>query len=219
VGDRAAKNALFDAFAEVAKALAGGRRAEIVDVLAQGERSVEEIATEIDQSVANTSHHLRAMARAGVLRTRREGTRIIYMLASERVEDLWTAMRSVAAEHVAGITELAEAYVGDRTGLEPVTRHELELRLNAGDVVVLDVRPLAEYQAGHIPHARSVPVSELRRLRNLSKETEIVAYCRGPYCVYADEAVRQLHRRGYRARRLEDGFPEWKRAGLPIASG
>jgi rhodanese-related sulfurtransferase len=219
VGDRAAKNALFDAFAEVAKALAGGRRAEIVDVLAQGERSVEEIATEIDQSVANTSHHLRAMARAGVLRTRREGTRIIYMLASDRIEDLWTAMRSVAAEHVAGITELAEAYVGDRTGLEPVTRRELELRLSAGDVVVLDVRPLAEYRAGHIPHARSVPVSELRRLRNLAKETEIVAYCRGPYCAYADDAVRQLRRRGYRARRLEDGFPEWKHAGLPIATG
>lgn len=219
MGDRAAKNALFDAFAEVAKALAGGRRAEIVDVLAQGERSVEEIATEIDQSVANTSHHLRAMARAGVLRTRREGTRIIYMLASDRIEDLWTAMRSVAAEHVAGINELAEAYVGDRTGLEPVTRRELELRLSAGDVVVLDVRPLAEYQAGHIPHARSVPIGELRRLRSLAKATEIVAYCRGPYCVYADDAVRQLRRRGYRARRLEDGFPEWKRAGLPIATG
>ncbi len=219
MGDRAAKNALFDAFAEVAKALAGGRRAEIVDVLAQGERSVEEIATEIDQSVANTSHHLRAMARAGVLRTRREGTRIIYMLASDRVEDLWTAMRAVAAEHVAGIAELAEAYVGDRTGLEPVTRRELELRLRAGDVVVLDVRPLAEYRAGHIPAARSVTVGELRHLRDLSKETEIVAYCRGPYCVYADDAVRQLRRRGYRARRLEDGFPEWKRAGLPIVTG
>jgi rhodanese-related sulfurtransferase len=219
VGDRAAKDALFDAFAEVAKALASGRRAEIVDVLVQGERSVEEIAGEIEQSVANTSHHLRAMARAGVLRTRREGSRIVYMLAGDRVEDLWTAMRSVAAGHVAGITELTEAYVGDRAGLEAVTRHELELRLDAGDVVVLDVRPLAEYRAGHIPHARSVPLSELRRLRNLSKETEIVAYCRGPYCVYADDAVRQLRRRGYRARRLEDGFPEWKRAGLPIATG
>ena len=219
MGERAAKDVLFDAFAEVAKALASGRRAEIVDVLAQGERSVEELASEIDQSVANTSHHLRAMARAGVLRTRREGTRIIYMLASDRVEDLWAAMRGVAAEHVAGITELAEAYVGDRTGLEPVTRHELELRLNAGDVVVLDVRPLAEYQAGHIPHARSVPIAELRRLRSLSKDSEIVAYCRGPYCVYADDAVRQLRRRGYRARRLEDGFPEWKRACLPTATG
>jgi len=219
VGHRAAKDALFDALAEVAKALAGGRRAEIVDLLAQGQRSVDEIATEIGQSVANTSHHLRAMARAGVLRTRREGTRIFYMLASDSVGELWAAMRGIAAEHVAGVTELAAAYLGDRTGLEQVTRRELEARLDAGDVVVLDVRPVVEYNAGHIPTARSVPVDELRRLRNVSKDSEVVAYCRGPYCVYADEAVRQLRRRGYRARRLEDGFPEWKRAGLPIATG
>ena len=219
MGDRAAKDALFDAFAEVAKALASGRRAEIVDVLAQGERSVEQIAAEIDQSVANTSHHLRAMARAGVLRTRREGTRIVYMLASDRIGDMWAAMRDVAAEHVAGINELADAYVGDRSALEPVSRRELEARLRAGDIVVLDVRPAVEYEAGHIPGARSVPVAELRRLRSLAKDTEIVAYCRGPYCVYADEAVRQLRRRGFAAKRLEDGYPEWKRAGLPIAVG
>ena len=219
MGDRAAKDALFDAFAEVAKALASGRRAEIVDVLAQGERSVEQIAAEIDQSVANTSHHLRAMARAGVLRTRREGTRIVYMLASDRIGDMWAAMRDVAAEHVAGINELADAYVGDRSALEPVSRRELEARLKAGDIVVLDVRPAAEYEAGHIRGARSVPVSALRRLRSLAKDTEIVAYCRGPYCVYADEAVRQLRRRGFAAKRLEDGYPEWKRAGLPIAVG
>ena len=219
MGDRAAKDALFDAFAEVAKALASGRRAEIVDVLAQGERSVEQIAAEIDQSVANTSHHLRAMARAGVLRTRREGTRIVYMLASDRISDMWAAMRDVAAEHVAGINDLADAYVGDRSALEPVSRRELEARLKAGDIVVLDVRPAVEYEAGHIPGARSVPVGELRRLRSLAKDTEIVAYCRGPYCVYADEAVRQLRRRGFAAKRLEDGYPEWKRAGLPIAVG
>ena len=219
MGDRVAKDALFDAFAEVAKALASGRRAEIVDVLAQGERSVEQIAAEIDQSVANTSHHLRAMARAGVLRTRREGTRIVYMLASDRIGDMWAAMRDVAAEHVAGINELADAYVGDRSALEPVSRRELEARLKAGDIVVLDVRPAVEYEAGHIPDARSVPVSELRRLRSLAKDTEIVAYCRGPYCVYADEAVRQLRRRGFAAKRLEDGYPEWKRAGLPITVG
>ena len=219
MGDRAAKDALFDALAGVAKALAGGRRAEIADVLAQGERSVEQLADEIGQSVANTSHHLRAMARAGVLRTRREGTRIVYMLASDRVGDVWAAMRDIASDHVAGITELVDAYVGDRAGLEPVTRRELEARIEAGDVVVLDVRPAAEFVAGHIPGARSVPVAELRRLRSLAKEIEIVAYCRGPYCVYADDAVRQLRRRGFNARRLEDGFPEWKRAGLPIAAG
>jgi rhodanese-related sulfurtransferase/DNA-binding HxlR family transcriptional regulator len=219
MGDRAAKDALFDAFAEVAKALASGRRAEIVDVLAQGERSVEQLADEIGQSVANTSHHLRAMARAGVLRTRREGTRIVYRLASDRVADVWAALRDIATEHVAGINELADAYVGDRSGLEPVTRAELEARLQAGDTVVLDVRPSAEYEAGHIPGATSVPVGTLRRLRSLSKDIEIVAYCRGPYCVYADEAVRQLRKRGFTARRLEEGFPEWKRAGLPIDAG
>ena len=219
MGDRAAKDALFDAFAEVAKALASGRRAEIVDVLAQAERSVEEIAVEIGQSVANTSHHLRAMARAGVLRTRREGTRIVYMLASDRVFELWAAMRDVAGEHVAGIERLAEAYVGDRAGLEAVTRRELADRLDAGDVVVLDVRAGPEFRAGHIPGARSVPVGELRQhLRTLRKDADVVAYCRGPYCAYADDAVRLLRRRGYRARRLEDGFPEWKRAGLPVAA-
>jgi rhodanese-related sulfurtransferase len=220
MSDRAAKDALFDAFAEVAKALASGRRAEIVDLLAQGERSVDEIAGEIDQSVANTSHHLRAMARAGVLRTRREGTRIVYMLASDRVATLWAALRDVAAEHVAGIERLAEDYLGDRARLQAIGRRELVARLEAGDVVVLDVRPSPEFEAGHIPGARSVPVEELRQyLRALPKDAEVVAYCRGPYCVYADDAVRLLRRRGYRARRLEDGFPEWKRAGLPVAAG
>lgn len=219
MGDRAAKDALFDAFAEVAKAMASGRRAEIVDVLVQGERSVEQLADEIGQSVANTSHHLRAMARAGVLRTRRDGTRIFYMLASESVGEVWAAMRDIATEHVAAINELAKAYIGDRAGLEPVTRRELEARLRAGDTVVLDVRPAAEFEAGHIAGARSVPVADLRRLRSLAKDIEIVAYCRGPFCVYADDAVRQLRRRGFKAHRLEDGYPEWKRAGLPIAAG
>ena len=214
-----AKDALYDAFAEVAKALASGRRAEIVDLLAQGERSVDDIAGEIGQSVANTSHHLRAMARAGILRTRREGTRIVYMLAGDQVATLWAALRGVAAEHVAGIDRLAQEYLGDRSGLEAVDRRELAARLEAGDLVVLDVRPVPEFEAGHIPGARSVPVGELRHhLRSLPKDVEVVAYCRGPYCVYADDAVRMLRRRGFRARRLEDGFPEWKRAGLPVAA-
>src|SRR5579859_6585806 len=220
VGDRVAKDALYEGFAEVAKALASGRRAEIADVLAQGERSVEDIAEEIGQTVANTSHHLRAMARAGLLTTRRDGTRIFYRLASERVAQLWAALRDVAGEHVAGLERLAGAYLGDRNGVDVVDRAELAARLKRREVVVLDVRPAAEYLAGHIAGARSVPIAELRRqLRALPKDGEVVAYCRGPYCVYADDAVRELNRRGFRARRLIDGFPEWKRAGLPVAAG
>jgi rhodanese-related sulfurtransferase len=220
VGDRAAKDALYDAFAEAAKALASGRRAEIADLLSQGERPVEAIATEIGQSVANTSHHLRAMARAGLVSTRREGTRIVYRLASARVAVLWAALRDVAAEHVAGLERLAAAYLGDREGIEVVGRDELAARLKRGQVVVLDVRPAEEFTAGHIAGARPAPIGELRRhLRALPKDTEVVAYCRGPYCVYADEAVRELTRRGFRARRLIDGFPEWQRAGLPVAAG
>ena len=220
MGDRAAKDALFEGFAEMAKALSSGRRAEIVDVLAQGERSVEEIAVEIDQSVANTSHHLRALARAGLLVTRRDGTRIYYTLASDRVGDLWAALREVAKAHAAGLERLAAAYLGDRDGIEVVDRNELAARLEHGAVVVLDVRPPAEFGAGHIAGARSIPISELRRhLKALRKDTDVVAYCRGPYCVYADDAVRELRRRGFNASRLEDGFPEWKRAGLPVAVG
>ena len=220
MGDRAAKDALFEGFAEVAKAMASGRRAEIVDVLAQGERSVEEVAVELDQSVANTSHHLRALARAGLVTTRRDGTRIYYALASDRVGELWTALRDVAGEHIAGLERLADAYLGDREGIELVDRDELATRLKRRQVVVLDVRPGVEYEAGHIAGARSVPITELRRhLKALPADAEVVAYCRGPYCVYADDAVRELNRRGLRARRLIDGFPEWKRAGLPVAVG
>ena len=220
MGDRAAKDDLYDGFAEVAKALSSGRRAEIVDVLAQGERSVEEIAAEIDQSVANTSHHLRALARAGLVTTRRDGTRIYYALSSERVGELWSAMRDIAGEHVAGLQRLAAAYLGGREGIEQVDRDELARRLKGGELILLDVRPPAEFAAGHIAGSRSVPVAELRRhLRALPKDVEVVAYCRGPYCAYADEAVRELTKKGFRARRLSDGFPEWRRAGLPVAVG
>jgi len=220
MADRAAKDDLYESFAEVARALASGRRAEIVDVLAQGERPVEQIAAEIGQSIANTSHHLRALARGGLVRTRRESTRIYYALASDRVGSLWSALRDVAAEHVAGLGQLAEAYLGRRDGIEEVGRDELAARLARGEVVVLDVRPAPEYAAGHIAGARSVPAAELHRhLAALPDGADVVAYCRGPYCVYADDAVRELTRRGVRARRLTDGFPEWKRAGLPVAAG
>ena len=212
-----AKSALFDSLASVARALGNGRRAEIVDVLAQGERSVDELAGEIGQSIANTSQHLQVLSRAGLVESRRDGTRVIYRLASERVDELWSAVRDVAVRHVAEVNGLAEAYLGDRTGLEHVTADELADRLALGKVVLLDVRPESEYEAGHIAGARSAPLPSLDALvPELSRRAEIVAYCRGPYCVYADDAVRLLRGRGLKARRLDVGYPEWRRAGLPI---
>jgi rhodanese-related sulfurtransferase len=220
MGDRGARDALYAAFGEVAAALGSGRRAEIVDLLGQGERSVEEVAGQIGQSVANTSHHLRKLARAGLVGTRRDGTRIYYGLAGEHVHELWAAVRAVAAEHLAGLDRLAEAYLGDRSELEAVDRATLVARISKGDVLVLDVRPETEYVAGHIAGARSVPLDELRRrLCSLPDDRQIVAYCRGPYCVYADDAVRVLREHGLPAARLEDGFPEWRRAGLPVETG
>ncbi|MFN3215165.1 MAG: ArsR/SmtB family transcription factor [Acidimicrobiales bacterium] len=217
MGDRKAKDALFDAFGDVAKALANGRRAELIDVLAQGERHVEELAGEIGQSVANTSFHLRVLATTGLVTTRRDGTRIYYRLASERVGDLWSALRDVAAAHHEQLDDLAAAYLGDRNRLEQIDRGQLAERIATGEVVVVDVRPRAEYAAGHIAGARSIPITELAdNLDALPDGIEVVAYCRGPYCVYADDAVRLLRRRGRRARRLEDGFPEWQGAALPV---
>ena len=219
MGSRAAKDALYDGLAGVAKALGSGRRAEIVDVLTQGERSVEEVAAELGQSVANTSQHLQLLLRTGLVHTRRDGNRVFYALASQRVAELWAAVRDVAAEHVAELDRLAAAYLGDRTRLATVTRAELARQLRDGDVVVLDVRPKPEFAAGHIAGAVSLPVGELtRRLRDVPKDRAIVAYCRGPFCVFADDAVRTLTRRGYTAARLEDGYPEWVRAGLPVES-
>jgi rhodanese-related sulfurtransferase len=152
--------------------------------------------------------------------TRRDRTRVYYRLASDRVAELWSAMRDVAAAHVADLDRLTEAYLGTPDDVEEIDREELVRRLRAGDVIVLDVRPAAEYQAGHVRGARSVPITELRRrLRELPRDVDIVAYCRGPYCVYANDAVRQLRKRGYRARRLQDGYPEWRRQGLPVAAG
>ena len=219
MGDRAAKDALFDGFAGVARALGNGRRAEIVDLLVQAERSVDEIAGELGQSVANTSQHLQQLLRMGLVRTRRDGNRIYYSLASERIAQLWRVIQEVAAEHIGELDDLAAAYLGDRSRLDIMTRDELAERLRAGDVVVLDVRPEPEFRAGHIAGALSIPVAELsRRLRQVPKGQQVVAYCRGPYCVYADDAVRALRGRGYSAVRLEDGYPEWASAGLPVRS-
>ncbi len=220
MGDRISKNALFDGFADVAKALGNGRRVELVDVLAQGERHVEELASEIDQSVANTSHHLQVLAAAGLVTTHRDGNRIYYKLASDDVEQLWTALRSVAQTHLDDLDQLAADYLGNRTRLEEISRDELAQRLNDGNLIIIDVRPEAEYAAGHIRGARSVPIDQLPGIvRDLPVAVEVVAYCRGPYCVFADDAVRLLRRRRRKARRLQDGFPQWRTAQHPTDTG
>lgn len=219
---RKAKDALFEGFATIAGALASGRRAEIVEVLAQGERTVEEIANEISQSVANTSHHLRTLARAGLVHTRREGTHVHYRLSSPRVLEAWLEIRQLAAEQLEAIEELARAYLGGRDELEEIGQEELEDRMERGDLVLIDVRPGAEYASGHLPGAISIPPDQLERLdylvETVTPDADIVAYCRGPYCVFADDAVRYLALRGRRAMRLVDGLPEWRRAGGVIES-
>ena len=214
---RKAKDELFAAFATAAKALANGRRAEIVDVLSQGERSVDDLAAEIGQSVANTSQHLQVLARAGLVASRRSGPRVFYRLASERVVDLWLAVRDIASEHVASVEGLADAYLGDRSHVKQIDIDELATRLAAGSVVLLDVRPDVEFSAGHLPEAVSVPIAHLEeRIRDLPTG-DVVAYCRGPYCVYAIDAVRLLQAHGRAARRFDAGVVEWQRAGHRVA--
>jgi rhodanese-related sulfurtransferase len=218
MGDRAAKTALFDEFARAAKALASGRRIELLDVLANGERTVEALAGEVGLSAANTSQHLQILRQAGLVSSRREGTSIPYRLASPEVFELWRTLRTLATSRLAEVERLAATYLGSRDELQPVTREELARRLQDGDnLVVLDVRPAAEYAAGHLPGAVSIPVGELRRrLAELPADREVVAYCRGPYCAFAHEAVVLLREAGVSARRLEDGLPEWQAAGLAV---
>jgi rhodanese-related sulfurtransferase len=218
MGDRAAKTALFDELARAAKALASGRRLELLDVLANGERTVEALAGEVGLSVANTSQHLQVLRQAGLVTTRRDGTSVHYRLAAPEVFEIWRTLRTLAASRLAEVERLAAAYLGGRDELEPVTREELARRLQDGDpLVVLDVRPAAEHAAGHLPGAVSIPVAELRRrLAELPADREIVAYCRGPYCAFAQEAVALLRQEGFSARRLEDGLPEWQAAGLAV---
>jgi rhodanese-related sulfurtransferase/predicted transcriptional regulator len=218
MGNRETKTALFDEFARAAKALGSGRRIELVDVLANGERTVEALAGEVGLSVANTSQHLQVLRQAGLVTGRREGTSIHYRLAAPEVFELWQALRTLAASRLAEVDRLAAAYLGARDQLEPVTREELARRLQDGDpLVILDVRPVAEHAAGHLPGAVSIPVDELRRrLAELPGDREIVAYCRGPYCAFAHDAVAVLREAGFEARRLEDGMPEWQAAGLAV---
>ncbi|HKV29499.1 MAG TPA: metalloregulator ArsR/SmtB family transcription factor [Candidatus Dormibacteraeota bacterium] len=220
-GGTTVKSALFDEFARLGQALGNGRRLEILDVLANGERTVERLASETGLSVANASQHLQVLRAAGLVRRRRDATRIFYQLSDPVVFDLWRNLRSVAAQRQAEVGQLAEAYLGGRDSLEPVTQADLLRRLKRKeDLVILDVRPADEYVAGHVPTAVSVPLVELRRrLRELPRGKEIVAYCRGPYCAFAHRAIRVLHQAGFKARRLEEGLPEWKAAGLPVVIG
>jgi rhodanese-related sulfurtransferase len=221
VGTASSKTRLFDGFAAMGKALSSGRRLELLDVLAQGPRSVERLAGEIGQSVANTSAHLQVLLTAGLVSTERDGNRVVYALAGPAVEDLWDALRTTTQAHAAALDRLAVDYLGDRSQLETITRAELADRLQRDPPpLVLDVRPAAEFLAGHVPGAVSVPPDELAsQVRRLPTDTDVVAYCRGSFCIFADDAVRALRRRRHRAVRLEDGFPEWRRAGLPVAVG
>jgi len=218
MANRAAKQALFNEFARVAKSLASGRRAEVVDLLANGERSVESIASEIEMSLANASQHLQVLRRAGLVSSRRQGTSIFYRLASPDVVRLWRSLQGVASDRVAEVDRLARAYTGDLNGVELLTKEELAKRIRRkDDLLVLDVRPQEEYAASHVPGAVSIPVAELkRRLKELPKNKEIVAYCRGPFCAFAPEAARYLDKKGFRTSILDTGLPDWQAAGLPV---
>ena len=214
---RAFKDQLFEQFARIGKGLASGRRLELLELLAQGERTVEELAGETGMSVANTSQHLKALREAQLVEVRREGLYARYRLANDRVFALWQALRELGAARLAEIRQIVETYLTDRERLRGITCEELKRRLKDRSVVLLDVRPEEEYQAGHVPGARSIQLAELKaRLKEIPKRKEIVAYCRGPYCVFADEAVALLRSHGRRAVRLEIGFPDWKARGLPI---
>jgi rhodanese-related sulfurtransferase len=217
MGSRAFKDALYEQLARVSKALGSPKRLELVDLLAQGERPVEALARETGMSVASTSQHLQVLREAHLVEARKEGLYVHYRLAHPSVFALLQGVRSVAEAQLADMQRVVDTYLGDRDGLEGLPREELLRRARAGDVTVLDVRPAEEFAAGHIAGALGIPIGELEtRLKELPKRHEVVAYCRGPYCVYADEAVRLLRAHGRKASRLHEGFPEWRAAGLPV---
>ena len=218
MGDPQRKARLYEQFARVGKALASPKRLELLDLLAQGERSVEDLAREAQLGMTNCSAHLQVLHHARLVATRKQGTRVFYALASDDVARLYVSVRDTAASLLAEVGPARDAYLG--SAVEEVTREELLRRASAGDLTVLDVRPATEYEAGHIPGAISIPVRELaQRLAELPAGTEVVAYCRGPYCVFAHDAVRLLRARSRPARRLAGGLPEWRLAGLPVTTG
>lgn len=208
---------LFEEFARIGKALSSGRRLELLELLAQGERAVEELALETEMSLANTSQHLQVLRSAHLVAVRRSGTYAKYRLSDDHVLRLWLSLREVGEIQLSEIERVVESFFKDRKGLEATTCEDLLQQLEAGSVIVLDVRPEQEYRAGHISGARSIPVNELEtRLKEIPRKKMIVAYCRGPYCVFADAAVKTLQKRGFRAIRLTEGFPDWKVRGFPV---
>lgn len=213
------KDALYGQFARIGKALGSPQRLEILEMLAQGARSVEALAQETGQSVANTSRNLQVLRQADLVTTRREGLYVHYALADVEVIRLLVALRTVAENRLAEVGRVVRDFFGERDHFEPITPDELVARAKKGEVIVLDVRPTEEFAAGHIAGAASMPMATLkRRIRDLPRNREYVAYCRGPYCVYADEAVELLRAQGWNARRLTSGYPEWLAAGLPVAT-
>jgi rhodanese-related sulfurtransferase len=214
------KDAVFDQFARIAAAFASPKRIELIDLLAQGERHVEALAREANLTVANTSQHLQTLKAASLVATRKAGLQVFYRLADPMVLQGYRALQQLAKARLAEMGRLVDDYFSNADGLEPVESAELLRRARSRDVVVIDVRPPEEYAAGHIAGALSIPLGQLeRRLRTLPRNKRIVAYCRGPYCVLAAEAVRRLRARGRKAVRLKDGFPEWRDAGLPVGAG
>ena len=211
------KQDLFAQFARVGKALSNGNRLELLEFLAQGERSVDQLAQVSGLSVANTSQHLQQLRQAGLIVSRKQGLKVFYRLSGDDVLALFEALRAVAGRHVAEVERLVNTFLSVKDNLEPIPREELLERTRQGRVTVLDVRPPEEFAAGHVPGAVNIPLSELEaHLQNLDSNQEVVAYCRGPHCVLAFDAVAQLREKGMKARRMEDGFPEWKQAGLPV---
>jgi len=211
------KQDLFAQFARVGKTLSNGNRLELLEFLAQGERSVEQLSKVAGLTVANTSQHLQQLRHAGMVTCRKEGLKVYYSISGDDVIKLLDALRVVAERHVSDVERLVNTYLTVKDDLEPIPRTELLERVRDGLVTVLDVRPEEEYAAGHVAGAVNIPLKDLeQRLSELGKNQEIVAYCRGPHCVLAFDAVARLRKKGLTARRLEDGYPEWKTAGLPI---